>query len=213
MLSNSSKLIFIYITQVIIGIAGIYTSRQGTIINSFDLLVTAIGLYVAPASLLLSLIVLHKLYPFNELKSFPLVAKILLHAISIVFISWGIFGALILTNKLLSKGEKETIQIEIISNYVRLPKTDYKYSYSYSRYYINCRNLKKNKTYFMQVNEGLYNWLIEEKRNVDISKQINLSLTKETEEFIKNNKVKLQTPKTKQSIELSIPIGGIGLWE
>ncbi|MFO0358282.1 MAG: hypothetical protein ACK50A_15120 [Sphingobacteriaceae bacterium] len=65
----------------------------------------------------------------------------------------------------------------------------------------------------MQVNEGLYNWLIEEKRNVDISKQINLSLTKETEEFIKNNKVKLQTPKTKQSIELSIPIGGIGLWE
>ena len=114
MLSNSSKLIFIYITQVIIGIAGIYTSRQGTIINSFDLLVTAIGLYVAPASLLLSLIVLHKLYPFNELKSIPLVAKILLHAISIVFISWGIFGALILTNKLLSKDEKETIQIEII---------------------------------------------------------------------------------------------------
>ncbi|MFO0434718.1 MAG: hypothetical protein ACK5ZT_05675 [Sphingobacteriaceae bacterium] len=65
----------------------------------------------------------------------------------------------------------------------------------------------------MQVNEGLYNWLIEEKRNVDISKQINLSLTKETEEFIKNNKVILETPKSLQSIVLSITFGGIGLWE
>ena len=211
MRSNTTKIILVYAIFLIVAIMGINMARKGQIINSFDILMNTIGIYIGFVGVLLSVLFLHIFFINEEFKALPMWVKILLHFPSIVFISWGIAGGLISINILFSEGKKELINVKIIDSYERLPKNDYKYSYSYSRYYLDFIDLKTNKQYHTQVHENFYDDARLQKIAADNYQDINQSLSKETLEFMRENNVKI--PEQKKFVTLQIPVGYLGFWE
>lgn len=211
MLTKFQKILVVYVLFVSTGIVGTYLSQQGVIVNSMDIIISEVGLFVAPIAIIISLLLLHKMVVFNEVEEMPWWGKMLLHVFSVTFICSGIIGVLIIVNKTRSKGAKEVLYVQITNAYSRAPKNDYKYSYSYTRYYIEFTDIATKKNYRIQVHEDFYDSALIQKIEVENTPQFDQDLTEETKKFMKENNVQLSKPK--QYVELNIPVGGLGFWE
>lgn len=210
-LSKFQKTLIVYTLFIILGIVGTYLSKQGIIINSMDILISETGMFIAPIAIIISLLYLHKIVVLKEVKEMPIWGKVLLHSFSVVFIGWGIIGALIIINKTQGKDAQVTLSVKITDAYSRAPKNDYKYSYSYTRYYIKFIDVSTKKNYRIQVREDFYNSALIQKAGVENTQMFKQNLSTETIKFMKENNVKLDEPK--QYVELTIPIGALGFWE
>jgi len=211
MFSKTLKAFFLYALFIINGIIGMRVNLQNNIINAFDLLIQQTGLYIAPIGTILSIYFLHRVFVFKEFTLLPLWGKILIHCFSIIFVSWGIAGFLSTVNRTFSEGKTEKISIEIIDNYKRAPKNDYKYSYSYTRYYIRFIDIQNNKEYLIQVREDFYDSILMQKSEVKIAREAKKYFTTDLMKVYEKNGIK--PPKFKEYVELTIPIGVLGLWE
>lgn len=208
MLSKTQKLLFLYVLFILTGITGMHVNLQSKIINSFDLLIQQIGLYIVPIGIVLSIYFLHRVFIFKEFTLLPIWGKIVLHCFSIIFISWGIAGFLSSVNRAFSKGKTEKKIIKIIDNYKRAPKNDYKYSYSYTRYYVRFIDIKTQKEYLIQVREDCYDSLLMQKSETQMAKEAKKHFATDL-----MNENEINYPRFKEHVELVIPIGALGFCE
>jgi hypothetical protein len=206
--TKSTWIIVIYVLFIAIGIIGIITGRKGDVINSFDLLMGTYYLIFIPLAAVLSILLFHVFFRFNAFKELPLFGKILIHLMSTALISWGIAGGASLIND--SQSKHEVIPIEILDKYEKAPKNDYKYSYSYSRYFIVCKVIETGEECTIQVSEGLYENLLAQKQMMEYGTLDLSGLNEETKAFIQANDIPL--PKQPKDVILRVKTGLLGIW-
>lgn len=206
--TKSTWIIVIYILFIAIGIIGIITGRKGDIINSFDLVMGTYYLIFIPIAAVLSILLFHVFFTFNAFKELPLFGKILIHLMSIALISWGTAGGATLIND--SQSKREAVPIGILDNYEKAPKNDYKYSYSYSRYFIVCKVIETGEEFTIQVSEELYENLLAQKQIMEYGTLDLSGLNEETKAFIQANDIPL--PKQQKNVILPVKTGLLGIW-
>ncbi|WP_396162577.1 hypothetical protein [Flavobacterium sp.] len=208
MRTNFQKSLLLYTFFVIIGIVGMVISKKGKIINSIDIIIQEVGWVIGLIALFISIFLLHKIFVFKSITDLPNWVKPIVHFFSITFISMFLVGSLIIINN--CKKEKILLSVKIIDAYERLPKQDYKYSFSYSRYYIKFIDLATKSTYHAQVTEQLYDDALLQKIEVENATDLSKGLNKETVAFMKKYNIKL--PKQKKYVVLKISKGLLGFW-
>ena len=206
--TKSTWIIVIYILFIAIGIIGIITGRKGDVINSFDLLMGTYYLIFIPIAAVLSILLFHVFFRFNAFKELPLFGKILIHLMSTALISWGTTGGASLIND--AQSTSESIPIEILDAYEKAPKNDYKFSYSYSRYFIVCKVIETGEECTIQVSEGLYENLLAQKQAMEYGTFDLSSLNEETKAFIQSNNVPI--PNQPKDVILPVKTGLLGIW-
>ncbi len=207
-LTKSTWITVIYLLFIALGIIGIITGRKGDIINSFDLVMGAYYLIFILIATAFSLLFLHVFFKFNAFKELPVFGKTLIHLISIALISWGTTGGASMINDVQSTSE--SIPIEILDAYEKEPKNDYKYSYSYSRYFIVCKVIETGEEHSIQVSEGLYENLLAQKQTMEYGTFDLSGLNEETKAFMQANDISL--PKQPKDVILQVKTGLLGIW-
>ena len=207
-LTKSIWITVIYLLFIALGIIGIITGRKGDIINSFDLVMGTYYLIFILIATVFSLLFLHVFFKFNAFKELPIYGKIIIHLFSIVFISWGTSGGASMINDVQSTSE--SIPIEILDAYEKEPKNEYKYSYSYSRYFIVCKLIETGEEFTIQVSEGLYENLLAQKQAMEYGTLDLSGLNEETKAFMQANDIPL--PKQPEEVILHVKTGLLGIW-
>lgn len=199
--STSSKsiwpIVVCYVLFVLAGIFGMIFAPKGEIINSFDFIIYGCYYFVVPIGTIISILLMHVIYPHPEFIKQHLAIKAILHILSIILISWGIFGILHFVNKLPSKSQTYVMKGNINSLYKKLPSSNnVKRTYNKTRYFVKLTEIKTEKEYDLQITETLY-------ESLNISQNRTLII-----EDIENNNVEIKN-NTQATINLKIGCLGV----
>lgn len=152
-------IIVFYSLFVGIGILGEILSPKNVILNTFDFIINNYFYYFLPFSIIISYLVINVFYRHREYVELHLGFKLILHAVSVVFISWGFVGSIDFANKVPSKSTPYVLTGQITDMYKKYPSSGYKRTYNKTRYFITIRETKSEKEYTLQIEELLYDSL------------------------------------------------------
>lgn len=156
--TRSSKLLIgIYAIFLIVGLLGVIVVKKGTVLNSFDLMINASWYFVLPAAIVLSVLLLHIIAKNPRFVALKLALKLFLHALSVVCLSWGIFGGMNYINKMDQYANDHEMKGALIELRKQEPANiGLKNTYKETRYFISFRDASSQRDYTFEIGEKLY---------------------------------------------------------
>lgn len=156
--SPSSKLLIgLYTFFMLTGLIGMIFAQTGVVLNSFDLMVTDCWYYVLPIAIVMSYLFIHVIAKHPRLLALKLGLVLFFHALSIICLSWGIFGGMHFMNNMDRYATHHELKGPLIEMYKQEPVVvGLKRDYHRTRYFMSFRDASSQQNYSFEIRDELY---------------------------------------------------------
>jgi hypothetical protein len=208
---NSMLPAIFYAAFILLFVGSLIFVPKNIVLNNMDLIAFDSYYIVFPIAVIISLVFLNWVYVSKEYVEMPLWGKGLVHVFSVLIMSFGIFGSIMILNQVLSDGQDYDLKGTVEEKYIKKPgRVDYKTTYRNARFFVLIKEEGTNKSYRFQVSEEVYED-VEEKMMMDRQSKIMQKAFKQLNNPTNPAQEDKEDKEEKETITLRLKKGALGI--